>query len=215
MRPSLIVVDPAVDKGFELLSEVRSSPLGSEIMAVTSSDETIEKVRGLGIDNVVVKEEHPGSLIDAVVMVLGNRFISPPQAEPAHILVASGAERLCDVLCEFLRLRGYFVASAVTGHEVLEIVDRDPPFDLVILDLALPGKGGIETLKALMKRAPRPGVIMMSSLEDREIVRQAIHMGVFDYLIQPFDLEALENSLVACIADSEYRKRGWWKRFAS
>ncbi|MBI2149927.1 MAG: hypothetical protein HYU27_04890 [Acidobacteria bacterium] len=56
---------------------------------------------------------------------------------------------------------------------------------------------------------------MMSSLEDREIVRQAIHMGVFDYLIQPFDLEALENSLVACIADSEYRKRGWWKRFAS
>lgn len=215
LRPNLIIVDPAVDKGFALLSEICSSGLGAEIMAVTSSDEMMEKLRGLDIDHVVIREEHPGGLIDAIVMVLGNRLISPPQAEPARILVASVEEGPCDVLCEFLRLRGYFVASAVSGNEVLETLDRDPPFDLVILDVVLPGKGGIETLKELMERAQHPGVIMMSSLEDREIVRQAMNMGAFDCLMQPFDLEALENSIVACLADSEYRKRGWWKRFAS
>ena len=54
--------------------------------------------------------------------------------------------------------------------------------------------------------------IMMTAIADREIAKQAIKMGAFDYIVKPFDFVAIESSIAACISYSEYQKRPWWKR---
>jgi len=82
----------------------------------------------------------------------------------------------------------------------------------VLLDLRLPGRGGMEVLREIHKKNPRTGVIMLSGLADREIARQAIKLGAFDYLTKPPDFPALQSTLIACLSHSEYQAQSWWKK---
>ena len=71
---------------------------------------------------------------------------------------------------------------------------------------------GWEALNQIMSRDPHPNVIMLTALADREIARQAMKIGAFDYILKPFDFAVIETSIAACLSYSEYQKRPWWKR---
>ena len=58
-------------------------------------------------------------------------------------------------------------------------------------------------------------VIIMTAVADREIARQAMRNGAFDFIVKPFDLGAMESSIDACLSYSEYQKQPWWKRLTS
>ena len=59
----------------------------------------------------------------------------------------------------------------------------------------MPDEGGIEFLRDITTTARHPQVIMMSALRDREIARQAMKLGAFDYILKPIDLESLSASI--------------------
>ena len=93
-----------------------------------------------------------------------------------------------------LREEGYEVCLASSGEEALEVFPREKP-DIVLLDVVLPGIDGIEVLRNVRKQAPTAIVLMMSAYHQVERAVEAMKLGAFDYLIKPFHLADLSNTI--------------------
>ena len=90
------------------------------------------------------------------------------------------------------------IAGARTGEEGLEKLSRDP-FDLVILDLKMPGMDGMMVLKQIKQSYPMIPVVMMTAYGTVKTAVEAMKVGAHDYVTKPFDIEELkivmDNSL--------------------
>lgn len=80
---------------------------------------------------------------------------------------------------------------AGTGEIAVKMLKKHP-FDLVLLDIMLPGMDGIETLGAIRNIDVEVAVIMMTAYEDIKSVIKTMKMGAYDYLVKPLDIEELE-----------------------
>jgi DNA-binding NtrC family response regulator len=130
-----------------------------------------------------------------------------PQREKSHVvLVVDDEEQIRSLLSDFLMDGGYTALLASNGDEALDVIEREAGIAVVLLDIVLPGRGGVEVLKQIMRRKPHPAVIIMSALADTEIARSAIRLGAFDYVLKPLDLTALDGLIGATIALSESRR---------
>jgi two-component system response regulator AtoC len=89
-------------------------------------------------------------------------------------------------------LRGkYDIIIAGSGEEALSLLDGGT-FDLILLDIRLPGIDGIDTLRALRKKNKEVLVIMMTAYEDIRSVVTSMKNGAFDYLVKPLNSDELE-----------------------
>jgi light-regulated signal transduction histidine kinase (bacteriophytochrome) len=107
---------------------------------------------------------------------------------PSRLLVVDDDETNCEVLQRQLVRGGHTVTCVASGGEALELL-RKPAFDLVLLDVMMPGMSGFDVLQRL-KTSETLGnipVIMMSALDELEIAAHCIQMGAEDYLLKPFD----------------------------
>jgi DNA-binding NtrC family response regulator len=192
-RPDLLVIDPNVENAAPLMASVRSGAFETKVVQID---------RNAGLDPLVatIRAALPSNL----------RLLGHPGR--ANILVCDDEEELCALLLDFLKGRGFTVSSAANGQEALEKLQADESVQIVVLDVSMPRTGGMEVLKHIMNRNPHPSVIMLSGVADREIAKQAIKVGAFDYLLKPFDFVAIESSIEACLSYSEYQKQPWWKR---
>src|SRR2546426_10575262 len=91
----------------------------------------------------------------------------------------------------FLALRGYEARSYTRGDEVVAAIRRGEPPDIVLLDVAMPGMDGIQTLKALKSARPELQVIMLSGREQANIIVEAVRLAAADYVVKPDDPEGL------------------------
>ncbi|MGC9398000.1 MAG: response regulator transcription factor [Anaerolineae bacterium] len=109
----------------------------------------------------------------------------------AHVLVVDdeAAERV--TLAEALRLEDYYVTLAASGEEVLRLIKDEVPFDLVILDLKLPGIDGLQVLEALHAAKPELVVILITGYATLETAIQALRKGAYDYLLKPCSMEEI------------------------
>lgn len=90
----------------------------------------------------------------------------------------------------FLR-RGYSVHEAACGDEALKLLSRRE-FDVVVLDLVMPGMGGIEVLEQIKANHPEVEVVMLTGQGTIETAVRAMKLGAYDYLTKPFALAELE-----------------------
>jgi two-component system KDP operon response regulator KdpE len=88
-----------------------------------------------------------------------------------------------------LAARGYQVREAATGDEALSSFRRDT-FDLVILDLVMPGMGGIDVCARIREQSDVP-IIVLSAHNEEELKVQALDAGADDYVTKPFGHEEL------------------------
>ena len=105
-----------------------------------------------------------------------------------HILVVDDNDSIRNMLCLHLKRKGYQLSAAVDGREALESV-RKNQFDLVLLDIDMPGMNGLEVLKALREKntsAELPVVMVTANTRSEEIVG-ALSLGASDYLTKPID----------------------------
>ncbi len=96
----------------------------------------------------------------------------------------------------FRRVLGndYEVLSAFSGEEALQLI-RDDALQLVLMDVRMPGIDGLDTLQELKRRRPDLPVIMMTAFVSAETAIRATTLDAEDYLVKPFDVDALKRLL--------------------
>lgn len=118
-----------------------------------------------------------------------------------EVLVVEDEQRIRDMLAKALKemgFRGTFTPSAEAATKVL----AERAFDILILDLNLPGKGGIPFLESVRQQRNDVQVIILTGFGDLEAARAAIHLDVVEFLTKPCALGSLEVAL------DRARKRG-------
>ena len=110
------------------------------------------------------------------------------------VLVVDDEPEVRQVLHEFLVSRGYDVTVAEDGVEALSILQTVKP-DLVLLDVAMPGMDGVETLKRIVALNPALPVIMVTANADIGVTSKLLALGAVDYVPKPFDLEYLDQAV--------------------
>jgi CheY-like chemotaxis protein len=104
------------------------------------------------------------------------------------ILVVDDHEEIRGALAEILEEEGHEVLQAVDGLDALEVVAATPP-DVILLDIAMPGMDGLETLRRLkdMPESAMLPVIMVTAQGDRQNMVKAVQLGVRDYVTKPWE----------------------------
>lgn len=113
---------------------------------------------------------------------------------PARILYVEDDESARLIVKDQLANEGFDVRSASDGEEATDILQKES-FDLLLLDIRMPRKDGIEVLRFMKKNKIRPRVIMLTAVGELSIAIEAVKLGANDYLTKPYSLE----ELLACI----------------
>src|SRR5687768_6144138 len=120
----------------------------------------------------------------------------------AEILVVDDDDVIRDTLCELFASE-HQCEQANTAEEALRKLEAQS-FDVVLTDISLPGLSGSELLTRVVDRYPGTPVIMVSGVRDQEQAQSLLRKGAFDYLLKPFRLEVVEESVKRAV---EHRHR--------
>jgi len=107
----------------------------------------------------------------------------------ANILVVDDEPQIRRVLRSTLTTRGYVIIEAKTGEEALESMRKERP-DLVLLDMNMPGMGGIEACREIRRASDAPIIMLTVRNAERDKVA-ALDAGADDYVVKPFGIEEL------------------------
>lgn len=110
------------------------------------------------------------------------------------MLVVDDEVEICDFLKTFFEERNYKVFTALNGDMATRLVDSEKP-SIVLLDIKMPGHDGIEVLKRIKATHPETKVIMVTAIETRDKIDEAIRYGADNYITKPLSLEYLENDV--------------------
>jgi two-component system, NtrC family, response regulator AtoC len=133
---------------------------------------------------------------------------SSDDRRPANIAVVDDDSGFAGYLRTFLALRGYEARAYTRGDEIVAAIRQGEPPDIVLLDVAMPGMDGLQTLKALKAARPELQVIMLSGREHAATIVEAVRLGAADYVVKPDDPEGLgEIALDAAIKQAFERNR--------
>lgn len=102
-----------------------------------------------------------------------------------HILVVDDDERLRKLLKKYLSEHGYFITTAKNTEEALMNIN-DFLFDIMILDVMMPGENGLDFLRKIRINSEIP-VIMLTAMGEAEDRIQGLEIGADDYLVKPFE----------------------------
>lgn len=124
-----------------------------------------------------------------------------PEEIKADVLLVDDEEQFLKVLSQRLEGRGIKVDTSTSGEDALKRVEGKD-FDAIILDLAMPGMSGLETLKRIRSENPDVQIIMLTGHSSVEKGVEAIKAGAVDFLEKPADL----NKIMEKISEAK-RKR--------
>ena len=102
-----------------------------------------------------------------------------------HLLVVDDDRRIRDLLSRYLRAEGYRVTTADTAADARAKLDG-PSFDLLILDVTMPGETGFEFAKSLRTRSTVP-ILMLTARAEKENRIAGLEIGADDYVAKPFE----------------------------
>jgi DNA-binding NtrC family response regulator len=108
------------------------------------------------------------------------------------VLLVDDEEEFVETLAERMRNRGMEVATSNSGGEALKLVETDP-YDVVVLDLQMPGMDGIEVLERIKQRQPDIQVVLLTGHASVAKGVEAIKHGALEFLEKPIDLSKLSE----------------------
>jgi CheY-like chemotaxis protein len=171
--------------GFEI-SGAFAKPLDLERISTALALANVTAPRELAIPHRATAQQH-----------------QPPSV---RILVVDDQPQFRQMLSEHLNGEGFEVFEAESGEEALVELPQVAP-QLVLLDLLMPGMGGLECLRQIKAVSPDICVVMVTGLEDLDAARGALGAGAADYVTKPFSLDYL-NSVLAVHMPPDLRCSG-------
>lgn len=147
---------------------------------------------GVGTTFAVSLPIDKGSRLKALKERLDSERMAARGSAPGRwrILIVDDERDINDTLQETLRGAGYDVEGAYDGVEGIEML-RQGKFHLVLLDIRMPQKDGLEVLKFVKTEHPGIKVIMVTGLASREEIRETVNHGAFACIVKPFRLEKI------------------------
>ncbi len=112
----------------------------------------------------------------------------------SRVLVIDDDPGLLELLEIYFSRQGYRVLGVRNGEDALGTLDDTQP-DLIILDLVLPGMGGLDVLRRLKQVLPRTPVVMVSGHGQAPNIVESMRRGASDFLLKPFEIEELDLAL--------------------
>ncbi|MCC7305567.1 MAG: response regulator [Alphaproteobacteria bacterium] len=116
-----------------------------------------------------------------------------------QILVIDDEDRVRKIVCDNLKLSGFQVSAATDGEEGLSMINPENPPRVVITDIIMPNKNGLEVIAEIRKIFPSIKVIAMSGggrvKADDDLLEKAEEAGADAVLSKPLDLELLEKTI--------------------
>lgn len=139
-----------------------------------------------------------------------------------RVLLVDDEKDFVESLAQRLEIQTFEVKTAFNGNDALSLIMAHD-FDVIILDVLMPGKDGIDTLKEIKKMKPLVYVIMLTGHATVETAIEGMKLGAYDYLIKPTGLDDLMSKITTayrlkqtherriCKAEIEniIKKRGW------
>lgn len=119
-------------------------------------------------------------------------------SEKKRILVCDDEEGVRESLNLILG-EDYSLSFATNGNEALEQLKKSGA-DLVIMDIKMPKKNGIETVKEIHRHTPHTKVIMVTGYQSVETAREASKYGIFEYITKPFDSSTVKTAVKKALA---------------
>jgi two-component system KDP operon response regulator KdpE len=120
----------------------------------------------------------------------GGKNSSEPERPSGRILIVDDEYSVRRALHITLYDQGFDVSEASSGEEAIALA-RVITFDAVLLDMVLPGKGGIEVCRELRKIAPRLAIVVVSVRDAEDDQVEALDAGADDYVTKPFQMREL------------------------
>jgi len=106
------------------------------------------------------------------------------------VLIVDDNTELCETLADILEMAGFDVESAKGGEEGIKRV-KERFFDVVLMDIKLPGMNGVEAFKGIKKISPKTRAIMMTAYAVEELIKEALNECAFTVLYKPFEMDKL------------------------
>ena len=132
--------------------------------------------------------------------------LSPWQHQ--SVLVVDDEPGMVSFLHRSLALRCGWVATAGSVEEAVELLSRRH-FDLIVLDIALPGRSGVEWLHDLRAQGFAGDVVLMTAYADLETAIDALRAGASDFLLKPFSVAQMLNAVKRCFERSSLRRENF------
>ena len=103
-------------------------------------------------------------------------------------LIVDDEEPVREVLRRLLQQRGYEAVAVAEGREALRLASGQR-FDVILLDVRMPGLSGVDVLRLLQVEHPEIGIIMLSGVAETTTAVEAMRQGAYDYVLKPFELD--------------------------
>lgn len=129
--------------------------------------------------------------------------VTEPRHTMVKLLVADDEQKICRLLEAFFAERGFDVMLAHDGEAALACIREQRPH-LVFLDLHMPGLNGMDVLKEARQLDDTIKVIIITAVEDEQMMTKARQLGAADYVVKPFSLEYLKEEVLSKVSSSLY-----------
>lgn len=116
--------------------------------------------------------------------------------EGLRILIVDDEEELVSALVERLKLRGFKATGVTRGEDALSFLEEEE-CDVVLLDVKMPGLGGLEVIRRIKEGHPGLEVILLTGHGSVKSVEEGMALGAFDYLMKPVKIDNLVRVLSA------------------
>jgi len=121
-----------------------------------------------------------------------------------RVLIVDDEEELVSTLVERMELRGLEAVGVTTGHEAVGLIEREL-FDVVVLDVKMPGEDGVEIMKRIKQIRSNIPVILLTGHMSIEASEEGLKAGAIDYIIKPINIDDLIGKMKEAI--SIYQRR--------
>jgi DNA-binding NtrC family response regulator len=122
--------------------------------------------------------------------------------EPIRVLLVDDEEDLSLVLAERLQMRGFVADGVISGQEALRLIENKD-YDVMVVDIKMPGLDGLELMKRIKARNPRTQIILFTGHGSAREAESALGDGAYDYLVKPIDIDDLITKIREAHASHE------------
>jgi response regulator RpfG family c-di-GMP phosphodiesterase len=124
------------------------------------------------------------------------------KAEEIKLLIVDDERSICDILKQYLQMKGYTVFIARSAENAMEIIKQEN-IDLVLSDIKMPGMSGVELLKWIHEYNRVLPVLLTTGFPTLDSAIEALKFGAFDYLTKPFHLEEIGEKIKRALLNKQ------------